>query len=75
MFIRGSKNITREEHSGQISGSKAQATEIRAHSCSFVVQKKHPRKVPAAQISGSKARATKIRIYSCSFVVQNHTPR
>jgi len=37
VFIRGSKNITREEHSGQISGSKAQATEIRAHSCSFVV--------------------------------------
>jgi hypothetical protein len=56
--IRGSKNITREVPSGQILGSKAQATKIRAHSCPFVVQKNTSRKIPAAHISGSKAQAT-----------------
>jgi hypothetical protein len=38
------KNTRREDPSAQISGCKPRATNIRAHSCSFVVQKTSPAK-------------------------------
>ncbi len=68
--IRGSKNTNREVPSGQISGSKARATEIRDHPCPFVVQNDTTREAPSEQISGWKAQATEIRVHSCPFVVQ-----
>jgi hypothetical protein len=65
--IRGSNHTTREVSAGQISGWKAQATIIRVHSCSFVVQNT-PREAPSRQISHWQAQATFIRVHSCPFV-------
>ena len=57
------KKTTREDPLEQISGSKARTTEIRVHSCPFVVQNNtlltHPFPPPS---------------HSCPFVVQNTHP-
>ena len=64
VFIRGSKNARREDPAGQISGWKARAAKIRAHSCSFVVQK-HPRRRPFRADLGLESPSYKT---SCPFV-------
>jgi hypothetical protein len=48
VFIRGSKQHPRKVPAAQNSRSKARATKIRGHSCSFVVQNNTPRKVPCS---------------------------
>jgi len=56
VVIRGSKNIRSEVPAGQISSCKARATKIRAHSCSFVVQK-HPPRRPCRTDLGLQSRS------------------